>query len=195
MLNLKLQSFGHLMKNWLTGKDPDAGKDWRWEKGMTEAEIVGWHHRLDGREFQQALGVGDGQGSLVCCSPWSRKELDTIEWLNWTNWRMCVSRHGDCHPTVIRKTSHHGSSPSVSLLQLKVTMWQMRSMRCNFSVILPRVFSEKVSVSWLKRGGSAATCFTGSAGVWLQRGCWRPYMVGLCWEHHVAALSVLDHPS
>ena len=47
---------------------------------MTEAEIVGWHHRLDGREFQQALGVGDGQGSLVCCSPWSLcKELDTIE--------------------------------------------------------------------------------------------------------------------
>ena len=58
------------MKNWLTGKDPDAGKDWRQEeKGTTEDEIVGWHHQLDGHEFEQALEVGDGQGSLECCSP------------------------------------------------------------------------------------------------------------------------------
>ena len=53
-------------KNWLTGKNPDAGKYWRQEeKGMTEDEMVGWHHQLDGHEFEQALGVGDGQGSLV----------------------------------------------------------------------------------------------------------------------------------
>ena len=59
------------VKNWLTGKDPDAGKNWRQEeKGMTEDETVGWHHRLDGHEFEQALGVGDGKGSLACCSPW-----------------------------------------------------------------------------------------------------------------------------
>ena len=67
------------------GKDTDTGKDWRQEKkGMTEDEMVGWHHQLDGREFEQALGVGDGQGSLACCSPWGHKELDTTEWLNWT---------------------------------------------------------------------------------------------------------------
>ena len=71
-------------KNWLTGKDPDAGEDWRREeKGTTEDEMVGWHHRLDGHEFEQALGVGDGQGSLACCSPWGHKESDTTEWLNW----------------------------------------------------------------------------------------------------------------
>ena len=65
-------------KNWLTGKDPDAGKDWRQEeKGMTENEMIGWHHRLSGHEFEQTLGVGDGQGGLVCCSPWGCKELDT----------------------------------------------------------------------------------------------------------------------
>ena len=59
-------------KNWLVGKDPDAGKDWRQEeKGMTEDEMVGWHHRLDGHEFEQAPGAGDGQGSLGCCSPWN----------------------------------------------------------------------------------------------------------------------------
>ena len=71
------------VKNWLIGKDPDAGKDWRWEeKGLTEDEIVGWHHRLSGREFEQTPGVGDGQGSLVYCSPWGCKESDTTEWLN-----------------------------------------------------------------------------------------------------------------
>ena len=73
------------MKNWLIWKDPDAGKDWRQgDKGTTEDEMVGWHHQLDGHEFEPALGVGDGQGSLACCSPWGRKELDTTEQLNWT---------------------------------------------------------------------------------------------------------------
>ena len=73
-------------KNWLTVKDPDVGKDWRQEeKGITEDEIVGWHHRLNGHEFEQTLGVGDGQGGLVCCSPWGRKESDRTEGLsNWT---------------------------------------------------------------------------------------------------------------
>ena len=62
-------------KNWLIGKDPDAGKDWRWEeKGMTEDEMVGWNHWLNGHEFEQAPGVGDGQASLACCSPWGCKE-------------------------------------------------------------------------------------------------------------------------
>ena len=69
------------MKNWPTGKDPDAGKDWRWEeKGMTEDKMVGWHHQLNGHEVEQALEVGEGQGSLVCSSPWGRKELDITEW-------------------------------------------------------------------------------------------------------------------
>ena len=72
------------VKNWLIGKDYDAGTDWRQEKGMTEDEMVGWHHRLNRHEFEQALGVGDGQGSLMSCNPWGHKELDTTEWLNWT---------------------------------------------------------------------------------------------------------------
>ena len=77
MLKLKLQYFSHL-KSWLIGKDPDAGKDWRQEeKGTTEDKMVGWHHWLNGHEFEQAPGGGEGQGSLVCCSPWGRKKLDT----------------------------------------------------------------------------------------------------------------------
>ena len=84
MLKLKLQYFGHLMRNadslentLMLGKN--EGKE---EKGTTEDEIVGWHHRLDGHEFEQVSGAGDGQGSLACCSPWTRKESDTTEQLN-----------------------------------------------------------------------------------------------------------------
>ena len=70
-------------KNWLIGKDPNAGKDWRQEeKGTTEDEMVGWHHRLNGHEFEQAPRVGDEQGSLTCCSSWGCKQSDTTEWLN-----------------------------------------------------------------------------------------------------------------
>ena len=76
----------HDAKNWLIGKDPDAGKDWRQEKkGTTEDEMVGWPHWLDGRELEQAPGDGEGQGSLKSCSPWGCKESDTTEWLNWTD--------------------------------------------------------------------------------------------------------------
>ena len=72
-------------KNWLIGKDPDAGKDSKWEeKGTTGDEMVGWHHPLDGYVFEQALEVGDGQGSLTCCSPWGCKELEITEQLNCT---------------------------------------------------------------------------------------------------------------
>ena len=72
-------------KNWLIWKDLDSGKDWRQEeKGMTEDKIVGWPHWLDGHEFEQAPGVGDGQESLACCSLCGHKELDTTEGLNWT---------------------------------------------------------------------------------------------------------------
>ena len=71
--------------NWLIEKDPDAGKDWRQEeKGTREDEMVAWHHWLNGHEFEQALEIGDGQGSLECCSPWGHKESDRTEWLNWT---------------------------------------------------------------------------------------------------------------
>ena len=78
------------VKNWLIGKDPDAGKDWRQEeKGTMEDEMFGWYHRLNGHEFPQTPGDGDGQGSLVCCRLWGHKESDTTEWLNWTvTWKV-----------------------------------------------------------------------------------------------------------
>ena len=75
----------YYVKSWLIGKDPDAGRDWGQEEmGMTEDEMAGWHHRLDGHEFEWTPGVGDGQGGLACCDSWCRKELDTTERLNRT---------------------------------------------------------------------------------------------------------------
>jgi len=72
-------------KSWLIWKDPDAGKDWgQEEKVRTEDEMVGWHHRLNGHEFEWTLGVGDGQRGLVCCGSWGCKELEMSEWLIWT---------------------------------------------------------------------------------------------------------------
>ena len=73
------------VKSSLIWKDSDSGNDWRWEeKGMTEDKMVGWHHWVNGQEFDLTLGVGGRQGGLVCYSPWGCKELDTTEQLNWT---------------------------------------------------------------------------------------------------------------
>ena len=80
------------VKKWLIGKDSDAGRDWgQEEKGTTEHEMAGWHHWLDGHEFGWTPGVGDGQGGLVCCNSWGRKESDMTEQLNWTDCRSFLS--------------------------------------------------------------------------------------------------------
>ena len=77
-------------KNWLIGKDPDAGKDRRQEdNGTPEDEMFGWYHQLDGHEFEQVPGVGDGQGNLLGCSPWGSKESDRTEQVNWTLINVC----------------------------------------------------------------------------------------------------------
>ena len=91
-LMLKLQYFGHLLRR----ASPDAVKDWRQEeKGMTEDEMVGWHHWLNGHEFEQALGDGGGQGILACCSPWGCKKLEMTDRLNDNNGEPC---HTDASP-------------------------------------------------------------------------------------------------
>ena len=89
MLKLKLQFFGHLMWRVDSLEKTDAGRDWgQEEKGMTEDEMAGWHHWLNGCEFEWTPGVGDGQGGPACCDSWGRKESDMTEQLNWTelNW-------------------------------------------------------------------------------------------------------------
>ena len=81
-------------KSWLIGKDPDAGRDWgQEEKGTTEDEMAGWHHRPDGHEFEWTPGVGDGRGGLACCDSRGRKQSDTTERLNWTDE---INLHSTC---------------------------------------------------------------------------------------------------
>ena len=81
-------------KSWLIGKDSDSGRDWgQEEKGTTEDEMAGWHHRLDGRDSEWTPGVGDGQGGLACCDSWGRKESDTTEQLNWTEYLILYIYH------------------------------------------------------------------------------------------------------
>ena len=83
-------------KSWLIGKDSDAGRDWgQEEKGTTEDERAGWHHRLDAHEFGGTLRVGDGQGGLACCDSCSGKESDTTEWLNWTELNQDILELGE----------------------------------------------------------------------------------------------------
>ena len=82
------------VKSWLTGKDSDTGRDWGQEKkGMTEDEMAGWHHWLEGRESEWTPGDGDGQGALPCYNSWGRKESDTTEWLNWTELNIILTKH------------------------------------------------------------------------------------------------------
>ena len=112
------------VKSWLTGKDLDAGKDWRQEKkGTTEDGMVGWRHRLDGHGFEQALGVGNGQGSLVRCSPWGCKESDTNELLNWADFSFFFALFkfsqcfvGFCHTTMGISLNDTFNSPFLSFL-------------------------------------------------------------------------------
>ena len=97
-------------KSWLIWKDPDVGKDWRQEeKGMTEDEMFGWHHRLDGHRFGWTPGVGDGQGGLACCGSWGCKESDTTDRLNWTDWIL-----GGLSHILARTTGAIQLAPSVS---------------------------------------------------------------------------------
>ena len=121
-------------KIWLIGKDPDAGKDWRQEeKGRTEDEMVGWHQWFDGHEFEQALGIGDGQGSLAGCSPRVHIESDMTEQLNWTDgvgWG-CLMR-----------LRHSPASPSFQSLLLSsfLRCWSSEYFLVNFFHPYLRVF-------------------------------------------------------
>ena len=138
-------------KSELIRKDPDAGRDWRQEeKGMTEDEMVGWHHWLNGHEFEQAPGDGKGQGSLACCSPWGCKELNTTEWLNnnflvRSSWRIRkTSVRFDCKSQIkgypiwiqenLEKKNH---LPTLSALgtEKENHTWQLRFMWICYSTV------------------------------------------------------------
>ena len=101
-------------KSWLIGKDSDAGRDWgQEEKGATADEMAGWHHRLNGHEFEWTLGDGEGQGGLACCDSWGRKESDVTERLNWTE-LIGVSNHH----TYLKYTQYYVSTSSLIKMEI-----------------------------------------------------------------------------
>ena len=103
-------------KSWLIGKDSDAGRDWgQEEKGTTEDEMAGWHHRLDWHESEWTPGVGDGQGGLACGNSWGRKELDTTERLNWTELN-CTLETGNLLSVLETDYFSHISGITVSVI-------------------------------------------------------------------------------
>ena len=130
MLKLKFQCFGHLMPR-LFGKNPDAGEDWRQEeKEITEDEMVGSHHWLNGHEFEQSSGVGDGQGSLENCSPWGHKELDMTGQLSWTELspytaqgRSCMLQSNSPLPAHIVNGHSVATTSSVAWIMLLIWIW------------------------------------------------------------------------
>ena len=127
--------FGHLMQTANFRKDPDAGKDWRQEKGAIEDKMVGWHHRLYGCEFEQALGVGDGQGSLVCCSPWrvTKSQILLSDWAAWSEEELSPPVNNQYQPSIW--VSHLGS-------------W-FHSLSQVFRWELPRLTSFFLKIFWL----------------------------------------------
>ena len=130
-------------KIWLIWKDPDAGKDWgQVEKGMTEDEMVGWHHWLNGYEFQQAPAVGDGWGSLACCSPWGCKESDMTVWLNWTEptpvfW-----------PGEVREQRSLAGYSSWGHKELDMTEWQTTTTATQYPSVVSAVKSSPKGKCW-----------------------------------------------
>ena len=124
------------VKSLLIGKDPDAGKDWRQEeKGAAEDEMVGWHHQLNGHEFEQTLG--DGEGSLACHSPWGRKESDTTEWLNWIELRLQHARI-PCSSVSLRVCSN--SCPLSQWCYLTISSSAVPFFSCTQSLLASRSF-------------------------------------------------------
>ena len=120
-------------KSWLIGKVPDAGRDWgQEEKGTTENELIGWHHRPNGHGFGWTLGVGDGQGGLACCGSWGHKESDTVEWLNWPEYMGRIQEHDN---TEIASTLISSKRVSryfvIELCNIKIQEFCILIMCCN----------------------------------------------------------------
>ena len=158
------------VKNWLIGKDPDAGKDWRQEeKETTEEEMAGWHHRLNGHEFEWTPGVGDGQGGLACCSSWGCKESDTSEateltaWLEKSDWNTVVRLPNSYHcPSASYSYPWVMGAPGAFLLafELECVYWHVTLCTC-LCVQTQYLFSSPNSTPYPAR----CVCPAGSASL------------------------------
>ena len=180
------------VKNWLTGKDSDAEKDWKQkQKETTEDEMVGWHHWLDGHEFEQAPGVGDGQGSLACCSPWGHKELDTTDRLNWTE----LSKRNK----LITNTCSILGKPLKHNVEQKEPDLRINAMWFHLHSILKKQAKLKMVLRNAYVGGKTKEkqrCDSHNRVVKLGNwGCdWEELCRGLlgCWQHSVASVQLIE---
>ena len=130
MLKWNSKTLAPDVKSWVIRKDPNAGKDWRQEKKeATEDEMVGWHHQLDGHEFEPTPRVGDGPGGLACCGPWGPKELHTTEWLNNNTASSSLLSHAICEacPGSSLRAAGSGGCPA-SPSRSHVVLWPIPSM-------------------------------------------------------------------
>ena len=158
-------------KSWLIGKDSDAGRDWgQEEKGMTEDEMAGWHHWLDGRESGWTPGVGDGQGGLPCCDSWGHKESDTTEWLNWTDW-LEVAPLGLFSPPSPRTPAY--TPIPVPLCRQSWGALTIRESAKNMKILLNSPCKQKVhpTILWLDYTEKCDFIFSISFYIWKESGC------------------------
>ena len=134
---LKLQNFGHLMWRVNSLEKSDAGKHWGQEKAATEDEMVGWHHRLNGHEFEQTLGDSEGQGSLACCIPWGCKELDMTEWLHFHVLEKEKATHSSVPAWRIPGTGEPGGLPSMGLHRVGHDWSDLAAAASNWTTEIP----------------------------------------------------------
>ena len=136
------------VKNWLIGKDPGAGKDWRWEKGMTEDEMVGWHHRLNGQEFERTQGDREGQGSMAGCSPWGCKDSNTTELLYWTELHIL----GNALLKTVTDISFYSYSSLTCCIFLKADFFSFSSYSSSFLFVLVLLLLFLIFTYFFERG-------------------------------------------
>ena len=137
------------VKSWLIGKDSDTGRDWgQEEKGMTEDEMAGWHHWLDGYEFEWTPGVGDGQGGLACCDSWGHKESETTERLNWTEWIVMLSIIS-CTYRLFTHSLRRNVSFVHFLIELFLLFCWILSVLYIFWIIIPYIICKYFVTFWM----------------------------------------------
>ena len=161
------------VNNWLIGKDPDAGRDWgQEEKGMTEDEMAGWHHRLDGHEFGWTPGFGVGQGGLVCCDSWGCKESDANERLIWAELNMSWSSL--IHSSDISNLFFKAHSMKFSFQILKFSI--IIHLFCNFLIFSSFVQISSSVYSLWNSHNSYLKSMSGSCNVWVILGSDRQWL-------------------
>ena len=138
-------------KSWLIGKDSDAGRDWgQEEKGTTEDEMAGWHHRLDRHESGRTPGVGDGQGGLACCDSWGRKESDMTVWLHFS--LLCI---GEGNGTPLRcsclENSGDGGAWWAAVSEVAQSWTRLKQLSSSSKYVGPSQIRDRIHVSCIGR--------------------------------------------